>query len=1062
VHTNKFNALCRYLDPFRVTLLRIDFQNRSVNPTEQSDLEGLRSLLIDLKSYFLGFTRDNFVQKVVEFSVQSTNEYLAAFVSEFNSAVGRLKLSEFHPVGLVDAQNEPEAHSEDLQNLTEKLTVLANDVSYGAGIRERLVELERLAAEVSALRRRQREQEDNLKRIISDQEVEEALQEFSPYFLKHADFVRDEDRRIGSGAFSDVYRGLQKSTNREVAIKKLRESHFTRRDLELFRREVKILSQLQHFAILPFIGVCVSNPYQIITEYMVGGSLYSWLRQDRGHLDPTQLTIIAIGVACGLSYMHSRNLLHRDIKSANVLLDSDGCPRICDFGMSRWQDGNDSPLTVGVGTSQWMAPEILNDQSYNEKADVYSYGMLLWEMMTRDIPFRGMLGVKIALAVAQDAARPLMPQDAPPSLANLIERCWSQDPEGRPDLSSIIRAFASGEIGFPGADHSLVLAYIQRDGELHTHDSPAAILEALNTKPEDGLALLKGLPRTDDYSEFYHGSELIEALVRAATRCKSRRLADDLIRGITEIVADDESLAKFIGANGPASVLKLISKFGIASVPAVLDYLEIASKANSVKLGAKHFTKLSSLLMAAEPARRARVIVVFEQIVTNHGFRKGEDLNAILPNLLAVLLPDGIQELVGPVLRLLRIMVAIPGVRSNDISESVGQLLASPPSDPAIVESALLCLRVFLTASPPTAGFASQLLPCLPGFFPLAPIPTLAVIALLLRSPLACAEVARSAMSDSPLVSSLAGLLGTNDRSVLICTLKLFLALASDPTTAPPFTRLTSSIVNRFLSSESAQIATLAGAIATVHLLRVKTPLTPDPLLRFLRFNLDPARALAPIALRICGSLACSLPGTLFLCDHSILDRVSSFLDGPQRPLALHVFASASAFNPLSPFLIAATPTFFDAIESASRETAWIFLANIAVHPQGALDCARRLGTVTAALANADADGTFRILTLLSRVVSCEEARPVIDDPTILSEVVQATRPLWAGEHCEIIFHICEALSTLKRGRKALRNAGFAAFAVGRDGSNASRAALLRTVARLGRRKFQAGDPRIT
>ena len=132
---------------------------------------------------------------------------------------------------------------------------------------------------------------------------------------------------------------------------------------------------------------------------------------------------------------------------------------------------------------------------------------MLWEMLSRDIPFRGMKDIQIAMAVIHHGSRPLMPQDAPPKLAKLIERCWTRDPEVRPDFPTIVRAFTSGEMAFPGANHEMVMAYLSKNSESMIKDvlsdvTPASILNDLASKPEEGIAKLGMINGKEEWKEF--------------------------------------------------------------------------------------------------------------------------------------------------------------------------------------------------------------------------------------------------------------------------------------------------------------------------------------------------------------------------------------------------------------------------------------------------------------------------------------------------------------------------------------------------------------------------------
>lgn len=153
---------------------------------------------------------------------------------------------------------------------------------------------------------------------------------------------------------------------------------------------------------------------------------------------------VAEGAARGINYLHCGNpaVLHRDLKSANILLDDSYNPKVCDFGLSRLK-ANEKSMTGNCGTVQWMAPEILANEAYAEPADVYSYGIVLWELLTRECPFEGMSSIQCAMAVLNHSKRPEVPNWCPQVFASLIERCLDKDPKKRPTIAEILSAFDS-------------------------------------------------------------------------------------------------------------------------------------------------------------------------------------------------------------------------------------------------------------------------------------------------------------------------------------------------------------------------------------------------------------------------------------------------------------------------------------------------------------------------------------------------------------------------------------------------------------------------------------------
>eukprot|EP00037_Helgoeca_nana_P024444 m.259515 g.259515 ORF g.259515 m.259515 type:complete len:867 (-) comp26639_c0_seq4:2184-4784(-) len=256
--------------------------------------------------------------------------------------------------------------------------------------------------------------------------------------------------QIAQGSFGKVYRASYK--DQIVAVKKYREDHFhAKSNLDMFCREVSILAKLDHPCILKLVGAVTDTPskFAILTEFVDGDNLYDALHEKRVSFDFATRIKIARGVASGMAYMHclASPIIHRDLNSHNVLLFTTLRPVIADFGESRFfADGRAitdvKDLTLQPGNLRWMAPEIFIQNSvYTVLADVFSYALLLWELLTGHIPFAELKAASAAAQMSYHNQRPTIPGTCPPPIASLLKLAWSGEAHLRPQFCDITAWF---------------------------------------------------------------------------------------------------------------------------------------------------------------------------------------------------------------------------------------------------------------------------------------------------------------------------------------------------------------------------------------------------------------------------------------------------------------------------------------------------------------------------------------------------------------------------------------------------------------------------------------------
>nr|GMD78840.1 serine/threonine-protein kinase STE20-like isoform X2 [Ipomoea batatas] len=263
-------------------------------------------------------------------------------------------------------------------------------------------------------------------------------------------------KELGSGTYGTVYHGKWKGS--DVAIKRLKPSCFTEGTVEDrlvadFWKEAHILGRLHHPNIVALYGVVTDGPTNnlaTVTEYMVNGSLKQVLRKRDRTIDCRKRLIIAMDAAFGMEYLHQKNVVHFDLKSHNFLVNMRDPQRpVCkigDLGLSKVK--RRTLVSGGVrGTIPWMAPELLNGESMvSEKVDVYSFGIVMWELLIGEEPYSNMRAEEIICGIIKGSLRPEIPNWCNPAWRSLMERCWSSDLKARPAFSDIakeLRAMAS-------------------------------------------------------------------------------------------------------------------------------------------------------------------------------------------------------------------------------------------------------------------------------------------------------------------------------------------------------------------------------------------------------------------------------------------------------------------------------------------------------------------------------------------------------------------------------------------------------------------------------------------
>ena len=278
-------------------------------------------------------------------------------------------------------------------------------------------------------------------------------------FINMDDF-ETEKSLIGKGQFGEVYKIVSKKDKKEYAIKYINiDPHNATKDIQKsFMRELFILYHLKHPAIVQFKGGNLNsydNPTvfhpSIVTEYLPNGSLNNFINNTK--LNSTQKLIILLGISSAMKYVHKENVIHRDLKPDNILLDKNLYPRICDFGLSRFFDTSSKQtkileMSFMIGTPLYFSPEKMKDgHVYGPSSDVYAFSLIAYFVVTGLSPFYEKKFVSVFSLfdyVYEQKGRPqFTDENVSEKMKLLLSRCWDHEPLKRPTFDEIFHELST-------------------------------------------------------------------------------------------------------------------------------------------------------------------------------------------------------------------------------------------------------------------------------------------------------------------------------------------------------------------------------------------------------------------------------------------------------------------------------------------------------------------------------------------------------------------------------------------------------------------------------------------
>ena len=249
------------------------------------------------------------------------------------------------------------------------------------------------------------------------------------------------EETIGKGSFGHVFRVKLKTYDNDEEIKAAAKKVPLSKTSD---EELKVLSRLKHKNIIGYLGfIKEQTTLTIVTELAVKGDLHTYLHSNKPLADDLKKKWIT-EAAEALHYLHQNQFIHRDVKSSNFLISVDDILKLGDFGTSGYLDETEN-TAHGRGTARWMAPEVIKTGTRSTKSDVYSYGIVTWEICTHEVPYSRLETKAAIMDAVVSGRRPVIPRECPVVFQKIIRKCWLDDYHERPPMEDVVQLLNQDE-----------------------------------------------------------------------------------------------------------------------------------------------------------------------------------------------------------------------------------------------------------------------------------------------------------------------------------------------------------------------------------------------------------------------------------------------------------------------------------------------------------------------------------------------------------------------------------------------------------------------------------------
>lgn len=874
-HRAKITYLIKFIQDLFKQLTISSNDQRIASSSEEIHFQQLMYILCDIRAIINNYiTEQNFVQFVLTQSLDDVENSLLELKKEFIENFAELLDRDLKSIEvLFDNEEYNQCKFEDYSVLNQRLENLIPDSKTSINKKNELIDIikERLSNCENLV------PSDKIKKIYSEKEIKKILKSFQKYIINRDDYITLETKHYGS--YSKVYTGMNKKTKKMVAIKVLNGLFPSEFEFDHFKEYLSFFISLNHPSILSFVGFSYNPlPLLSITNDMPGGTLSSRLHNKHKKLDPTKQTIIALGIARGMQFLHHKGFIYRDLSSSKILLDENDHPFISDFKIMSHKDKNKNGMKQ---ITAWTAPELMIDGDYNQKVDVYSFGIILWEILTREVPFRGLSPFAIAHEVCESDSRPLIPQNCPPKLAKLIQVCWNKDPSKRPDFNAIVYSLESGRIAFLGTSSGPVISYSKLfkkiDEELSSEKiesssgEPSSDSEDKNENTDqfsndpidDEFKFLdddfiknqkiteEAIKKYDDYS-FDQIINIISTDPMSLVNLFSRDLKNSDIRKIITTKSFSKSLMRCIDIcewpdflndlasffyralndknfesykdifkNNPhlSIIMKLFKRFGsthVANFVDIIDSLFDLENRFRFTFTLECFKSLAPFLISSEFEIRKKITSFLIKLFNQNAYDNPYSLIPIIPNLLENLKIEMIDDLLTISLKLCDSLCSIRAPLKFMIEVDAANIIVPLclSSNDQVSNQAVHLINKILNQSQPSEKFIQNYLSKFANFH-FDPSSSLALEPLVVLTHfLKTPEFVRLFIDNSEAIQTFSSYLESKDDTVLSFALRLTFSFISMSKTPSNFSCLCTKLIN-CLANKNRPISMMASACLT-------------------------------------------------------------------------------------------------------------------------------------------------------------------------------------------------------------------------------------------------------